>query len=291
MMDERELIAVIGATGLLGRPVVEQLLDDDFAVRVLSRDPVYAKQLMGMRPEYCFADVTDYDSLLHAFEGCEAVHVNLSSDEDSTPEDVLHQGLINIANAAKECGLKKISFISGDWQPDLNHPWERRAAFSKGILALEAGEVPTANWCCTWFFESLDYFVMPERALMVGEQPLTWHFAAASDYAKMVSAVMQDYDFAGHKRYTVHGPQGYKMFDALKRYCDKLRPGLPVEQLSIEDTKKFAQENEEDAWLEDFAGFMSWFETYGETGDPAEARELLGEPMLSLDEWIKEQTP
>lgn len=285
------MIAVIGATGLLGGPVVRQLLEDDFAVRVLSREPIYAKEMLGMRPEYAHADVTDYESLLHGFEGCEAVHVNLGTDHEASPDDVLHQGLVNIAKAAKECGLQKISIITGDWKPDPDHPWERRAAFSKGILALEAGEVPTVNWGCTWFLESLDYFVLPDRALMVGMQPLTWHFVAASDYAKMVSAVMQDYDFAGHKRYTVHGPQGYKMFDALKRYCEILRPGLPVEQMSIEETKKFAQEDEENGWLEDFAEFMSNFETYGETGDAAEAWELLGEPMLTLEDWTKEQMP
>lgn len=286
-----ELIAVIGATGLLGGPVVRQLLEDDFSVRVLSREPISAKEMLGTRPEYSYADVTDYDSLLHALEGCEALHINLSADHESSPDDVLHQGLINIAKAAQECGLQKISIISGDWTPDPNHPWERRAAFSKGLLALEAGDVPTMNWRCTWFFESLDYFILPDRALMVGMQPLTWHFVAASDYAKMVSAVMQDYDFAGHKSCAVHGPQGFKMFDALQLYCEILRPGLPLEQLSIEDTKKFAQEDEENDWLEEFADFMSWFETYGESGDPTEARELLGEPMLTLEDWTREQMP
>ncbi len=283
------MIAVIGATGMLGAPVVEQLLEEEFTVRVLSRNPIGAKEQFGTRPEYCFADVTEYDSLVHAFEGCDAVHINLNTDQDAEPEEVLYQGLINVAEAAKECGVNKISLISGDWEPDPNHSWKRRAEFSKGILALEASGISTVLWQCTWFYESLDYFVLPDRALMVGMQPLTWHFVAASDYAKMVSVIMADEDFSGNMRFTVHGPKGFKMFDALKLYCELLRPGLPVEQLPIEDTKKFAQEDEEYGWLEHFADFMAPFETFGETGNPKEAHGLLDEPMLTLEAWAKEQ--
>ncbi len=286
-----ELIAVIGATGLLGVPVTERLLYDDFGVRVLSRDPVAAKERLGTRPEYCYADVTEYDSLLHAFEGCDAVHINLNTDSGAASDEVMHQGLANVGKAAKECGVEKISLIAGDWIPDPNHPWHHRAEFSKGILALESCGVPTVVWGCTWFMESLDYFVLHDRALMVGLQPLTWHFIAAADYAKMVSTLMYDDDFSGNKRLTVHGPQGYKMFDALKKYCEALRPDLPVEQLSIEDAKKLARVNEENDWLESFADFMSYFETFGETGDPKEAQALLPDPMLTLDEWTRKQLP
>lgn len=281
------MIAVIGATGMLGIPVVNQLLDDDFEVRVLSRNPIGAKEEFGTRPEYCFCDVRDIDSLLHAFDGCDAVHINLNPDHDESPEDVLHEGLKNVAEAARECGVRKISLIAGDWTPDPNHEWPRRAAFSKGILALEASGIPTVLWQCTWFLESLDYFVLPDRALMVGMQPLTWHFVAASDYAAMVSEIMANEDVAENKRYTVHGPQGFKMYDALKLYCDILRPGLPVEQLTIEDTKKFAQEDDENGWLESFADFMAPFEKFGETGNPAEAHALLANPPLTLEEWAR----
>lgn len=271
---------------------MEHLLDEEISVRCLSRNPIAAKERFGTRPEYSYADVLDYDSLSHAFDECFTVHINLNPDHDADPEEVLHQGLINVAEAARDCGVERISLISGDWKPDPNHAWSRRAAFSKGILALEASGIPTVVWGCTWFYESLDYFVLPDRALMVGKQPLTWHFVAAADYAKMVRRfIVDDESPSANQRYTVHGPQGFKMYDALKRYCDLLRPGLPVEQMSIEETKKFAQEDEENAWLEGFADFMAPFETFGETGDPAEAQALLDEPMLTLEEWAKEQMP
>jgi len=219
------------------------------------------------------------------------VHINLNTDHDAEPVEVMYQGLANVGKAAKESGLKLVSLIAGDWEPDPNHPWDRRAEFSKGILALESSGVPTVVWGCTWFYESLDYFVLPDRGVMVGLQPLTWHFLAAADYAKMVSAVMQDEDFTGNKRLTVHGPHGFKMFDALKKYCEILRPDLPVEQLSIADTKILAQSDEELEWLDSFADFMSNFEKYGETGNPKEAQALLSEPMLTLEEWTRKQLP
>ncbi|MBL0062393.1 MAG: hypothetical protein IPP40_13135 [bacterium] len=134
---------------------------------------------------------------------------------------------------------------------------------------------------------SLDCFVMPERALMVGMQPLTWHFLAASDYAKMVSVIMSDEDFSGNKRFTVHGPHGFKMFDALKLYCELLRPGLPVEQLSSEAPRSLLRKTKNTVGLS--ALLISWhrFETFGETGNPQSAEALLGEPMLTLEEWAR----
>jgi len=283
------MIAVIGATGLLGRPVAEQLLNDGFRVRILTRNPVFAKDIMDNRYEYAFADVRDYDTLHEALEGCSMLHINLNTDHDSEPEDVLHEGLANVAQAAEDVGIEKISIIAGDWEPDPNHSWDRRAAFSKGILALEAGSVPTVLWQATWFFESLDYFVLEDRALMVGLQPLTWHFVAAADFAKMVSTVLEEEQWEGHRRFTVHGPEGLRMFDALKHYCNLLRPDLPVEQMSIADVKTYAATHEDLQWLDGFADFMAVFEKHGETGNPAAAHKLLREPLTTLDEWCQQQ--
>ncbi len=44
MTRSRPLIAVIGATGMLGRPVTEGLLATGFPVRIVARNPENAKR-------------------------------------------------------------------------------------------------------------------------------------------------------------------------------------------------------------------------------------------------------
>jgi uncharacterized protein YbjT (DUF2867 family) len=279
-------IAIIGATGMLGAPVVEQLKSDKFELRICSRNPDTAKLKFWDDSEYVKADVTDIQSLARAFVGCQAVHLNLNTERGAEPDEVLWRGLENVGKAARAARLEKVSIITGDWMPDPEHAWPRRRAFSRGILALEQCGIPVITWGATWFFESLDYFVLQDRALMVGEQPLLWHWIAANDYARMVSKAMT-IAFDSNKRFTVHGPEGIRMFDALKRYCAIAHPHLPVEQLSIEATKLFAQKHAHYSWLAGFADFMAIFETFGETGDPAEANKICGAATMTFEQWVK----
>jgi hypothetical protein len=72
-------VLVVGATGMLGRPVVERLSADGSGVRVLARDPESARSLLGKGVEYVGGAVEDGASLGRALEGCRAVHVSLKA--------------------------------------------------------------------------------------------------------------------------------------------------------------------------------------------------------------------
>lgn len=271
---------------MLGVPVVQQLKTDNFELRICSRNPDTAKLKFWDESEYVKADVTDIQSLARAFVGCQAVHLNLNPDRGAEPDDVLWRGLENVGKAARAARLEKISIIAGDWVPDPDHSWPRRRAFSRGLLALEQCGIPAITWGATWFYESLDYFLLEDRALMIGEQPLLWHWIAAEDYARMVSKAMS-LAFDRNKRFTVHGPEGIRMMDALKRFCAIAHPQLPVEQWTVEATKKYAQQHSQYGWLAGFADFMAIFETFGEMGDPAETNESFGAATMTLEQWAK----
>ncbi len=283
-------VAVIGATGMLGKPVAKRLLADGIAVRVLSRDPDRAAKQLGQDFEYVQADVRESASLERAFDKCDAVHMNLSAESRDQFEATLWHGVVNVGSVARTQGMKLVSIVSGDWQPDPNHSMPNRAAISKGILALERMELPTIVWGATWFFESLEYFILEDRALMVGLQPLDWHFIAADDYADWVSKAMKR-AWTGNHRFTVHGPEPMKMFDALRAYCAVMHPQLPVEHKSIAEVKQFARASEQHAWLEGFANFMANFETLGEEGDGKATPREFGEPRWTLRAWLDHQAP
>ena len=78
-----------------------------------------------------------------------------------------------------------------------------------------------------------------------------------------------------------------RFLDALHYSCERLRPGLPVEQVSIAEDKELAAQDEEMAWLDSFADFMAKFEQYGETGNPQAAAALLRGPLMTIEDWCK----
>ncbi len=67
-------ILVVGGTGMLGRPVVRQLCNDGYKIRLMTHTPDRPSQFFGDEIEKVVADVTDIDTLPQAIEGCDIVY-------------------------------------------------------------------------------------------------------------------------------------------------------------------------------------------------------------------------
>lgn len=70
-------VAVFGATGAQGGPVVQALLDAHRAVRVIVRDPGKARPLAERGAEIAVAELTDPDALTAALQGVSGAFVHL----------------------------------------------------------------------------------------------------------------------------------------------------------------------------------------------------------------------
>jgi len=278
-------IGVIGATGFLGEPVARKLKADGFDVRVISRNKKRAREKLGPDFEYAQADLQDFSTqlLTSALEGCDGLHMNLNSSNDAECKAVEYLGVEKAARAAAKVGLKKISRVVGNFEPNVRHPWLRRAIQSQGINTMMSCGVPFMIFGCTWFMESLAWFVGKEQALMIGEQPLDWHWLNIDDYAAMVSRAFH-FDKSDNRIFVMHGPEPHKMLEALKLYCSILHPELPVERISVEAARERAREPGNES-LKRMADFMEKFEQYGEWGSPAETNRLLGAPITTIKQW------
>jgi uncharacterized protein YbjT (DUF2867 family) len=73
-------IVVHGGAGSLGRPVVRQLLEDGFTVRVISRHP--AGRVFPAGVTAVAADLGDADSLAAAYRGADGVYLQLPLEFD-----------------------------------------------------------------------------------------------------------------------------------------------------------------------------------------------------------------
>ena len=102
-------VLVTGATGLLGRRVVQQLLETNHEVRVMVRRPGSENTLAAPPTDVCYGDVTNPDALTEACRDItEVVHLVAVIRGGPRQFDTTNrQGTANVAEAAKAAGSVK----------------------------------------------------------------------------------------------------------------------------------------------------------------------------------------
>ncbi len=67
-------VLLTGATGLVGRSILDELRQRGYQVRSLVRSRERAEKLLGTSCELALGDVTDRDSIAAAIDGCSIVY-------------------------------------------------------------------------------------------------------------------------------------------------------------------------------------------------------------------------
>jgi uncharacterized protein YbjT (DUF2867 family) len=274
-------ILVVGGTGLLGRPVTRQLQADGFMVRLLARDLDKVRAIFDQPIEIVAGDVTDTGSLERALTDCAGVHLSVGGAIDQLSAE-------NVAAVAKRSGLQRITYISGSTVFDQNRWFPMTQQKLMAEKAIRDCGVPYTIFCPTWPMEMLPRFVRDGRATLVGDQLTPWHWLAADDLGRMVSAAYQRKTTV-NKRLFIHGPQAVTMQDAVKRYCEVLYPEIETVSVMPVAMALTVAETTGNTLLRFFAELMAYFDKVGELGDRAEANALLGAPRITLDDWLKQQ--
>lgn len=231
-MSGRRLL-IIGATGMLGRPVAHWLSANGFDVRALVRDPQRARGLLPPQCELATGDVTDSESLRVAADGVEAIYINLAAPRSPKHTDIERTGVPRIVEAARQADvgrLLKISFMGVPQTADLW--WQiRHKAESERILA-ESG-IDCTIFHPTWFTESLPLFRQGGRLLVpkLPEFPVYW--ITGLDYARQVAAALTN-DRTRNRSYVIQGPEPVSFRAAAERLAAAWEPGsLKVSEIPM----------------------------------------------------------
>ena len=277
-----ETILVVGGTGMLGAPVVAQLLRDGFHVRVLSRNPRHAAARLGEKVEIVQGDAARPEDVQRAALDCTGVHVSLSGEVEAA-------GVQNAVRAAQTAGSERITYLSGATVKPENawFPQTRRKLEAENEIR-NSGLVYTI-FRPTWFLESLSLYVRGKRAFVFGKQRRPFHFVAAQDFARMVSLAHQRLEGTADRAFVVHGPEPLRFHDALRRYCRVCHPEVRKIATIPYWLARMLSRLRRSPEMRAAADLMAYLERVGEGEDADGTRRVFGLPKTTFEEWLHEQ--
>ena len=270
-------ILVIGASGLLAKPVISQFNKEDFQLRLFSR--TVKQSIFEKEYEIVNGDVFNLKDLGKAINGCDAVHISLATSNEGLATK-------NIVDIARQRGIKLISKVSGctvaeenRWFPMIENKFQaEQTIINSGI--------PYLIFRPSWFFETLDLMIREGKAMMLGKQQHPSHWIAAGDFARMVVSAYKNPD-ARNRIFFVFGQEQYLMKDLLEKYCQVRYPGIKKVSIIPIWMAKFMAILTGNKGLKEAASLFGYFEKVKELGNPDETNALLGKPVITFENWVQ----
>ena len=270
-------VLVIGASGLLAKPVIRHMDKAGFQLRLFSRS--VNQSMFDKEFEMVQGDVFNLNDLNKAMTGCDAVHISLSTANEALAAKI-------VTDSALQKGIKLISTISGctvseenRWFPMIENKYQaEQTIINSGI--------PYMIFRPTWFFESLDLMIRDGKAMLLGKQPNPSHWVAADDLARMVATAYRKPE-AKNNIFFIFGPEQHLMKDLLKKYCKLRYPEIKkVSSVPIWMMKMIGllTGNKQ---LKGVASLFAYFEKVNELGNSDETNALLGKPIITFENWIQ----
>lgn len=239
---------VVGATGILGGAITQQLLGRGQEVRVLLRKASPAEQMAqqgmatsaqsllkaGAQPVY--GDLKDPASLARACDGITTVITTANSamrGGEDTVETVDRQGNRNLIEAAKTAGVKQFIFISF-LGASLDHPVPLFQAKAEAEKALAESGMAYTILAPNYFMESWIGMVVgiPLQArqpiTLVGEGKRLHSLISVKDVAAFTVAAV-GHPAAMNQRLPLGGPEPLSWCGIVDSFGEVLGQQLPVQ--------------------------------------------------------------
>ena len=308
-MEEKKIIAVVGATGAQGGGVCRAVLKDvggGYRVRALTRNSGSdkAKELKELGSEVVEVDIDDVESLKRAFHGAHGVFCVTFFWEHMSPEKELAEAK-NMADASKHAGVRHVIWSTledtrmwvplGDSRmPTLMGKYKVPHFDAKGEanqLFSERG-LPTTFLLTSFYWENLIYFGMgPKRGedgilyitLPMGDKKLPG--IASGDIGKCAYAIFRKgEEFTGRTVGIAGGHlTGVQMAAALAK---ALREEVRYNGVSPEVYRGFGFPGAED--LGNMFQFNRDFESAFCRARSLEFSKALNPSMQTFEEWLAE---
>jgi len=216
-------VIVFGGTGHYGRNITAALLRKNVPVRVLSRDTVGARKILGDGPEIFEGDIQSEETVLRSLAGVRAVVIAVSAFSPRTIRravEIERDAVLRILELAARAGLSRVVYISVYEVNEAANPIP-----GAGHLNSSQREVENAlgrsnlNWTVLGASPSMEIFfsMIRGRTMMVpGGGPPALPTVSPEDLGEIAAqAVLKD-DLIG-KRFRMTGPEALSFPEASRR--------------------------------------------------------------------------
>ncbi|RAK67071.1 SDR family oxidoreductase [Hymenobacter edaphi] len=211
-------VLVIGATGMMGRPVTQELVAAGFEVSALVRDVARARPQLPAAVQLFPGDVADAASLRAALAGHDAVYLNLSVRQTER-ERAFHpelQGLENVLTAARATGVRRVVYLSSLIKDYAGFRWWVFGLKKQAAELVRRSGLPYTIFHPSAFMETLVNTQLAGPFILVaGQARHPMHWVSGRDYGRQVAAALRRPAAAG-REYVVQGPQAFTTLEAAR---------------------------------------------------------------------------
>jgi len=220
----RKSILVLGGTGHYGRHIVKRLLEKGQSVKVLSRNPNNARQILGDRVDIVKGDIRSRESVVEALRGVKAIVISVSA---MTPKLIRKLKLIEgdsvlmTLEEAQKASISRVVYISiydirEDFLKKLNITWEI-PEIKKHIE--DTLTKSNCDWTVLGVAPSMEIFfsMIKGNTMMVpGGGPPALPNVSPRDVGEIAAQTVLRDDL-NSKRIRITGPEALSFSDAAKR--------------------------------------------------------------------------
>lgn len=281
-------ILVTTADGDTGRPMVDYLLKEGFAVRAMvRRDDERAQRLRDTGAEVVFGDLLNFRDVRAALDGVQRAYFNYPVG------DGLVEAAVMCAQAAKEQDLELIINMSHiQSRPDARSKATKNHWLSEQIF--DWSGVPTTQLRITFFTQWLLYIsdlIRHGRYVMPFNADSRFAPIAASDIALTAAKIFAKPNEHGRQTYTLTGPVEYSHAELAAEVSRVLDTNLPYEQVTVTTFLELIGLPDDTAKLKHFEAVTLDQQEHRLAGVTDVAPRIMGQPLVTVEEFVNEHRP
>ncbi|WP_400194127.1 SDR family oxidoreductase [Hymenobacter sp. B81] len=212
-------VLVVGATGMLGRPVTQELVAAGFEVTALVRNPARARPLLPAAVRLVAGDLAQPDTLPAALAGHDAVYLNLSVQQTER-ESAFHpegEGLQHLLAAARQVGVQRVVYLSSLIKDYAGFRWWVFELKKQAAEQVRRSGLPYTIFHPSAFMETLvGTQLAGSRILVAGKARHGMHWVSGRDYGRQVAAALR-LPAAANREYVVQGPEPLTTLEAAQQ--------------------------------------------------------------------------